>query len=96
MAASRRVRQGEVRPASASHVLWHACRRNSPAVTAKLAFTKTGVYEVQVAFGTVAVQRTSFSGVAAAVEAVERLLTQLEARGYHRQRPDKRTTRRSC
>ena len=78
--------------ASTSQVLWHACRRDSPAVTAMLTSTATGAYEVQVAFGTVAVRRVMFSSAAAAVEAVERLLTQLEARGYQRQRRDKRTT----
>ena len=57
-----------------------------------LTSTPTGAYEVQVAFGTVAERRVMFSSAAAAVEAVERLLTQLEARGYQRQRPDKRTT----
>ncbi len=79
---------------STSHVLWHACRRDSPPVTAMLASTPTGTYEVQIAFGTVALQRIPFSSAAAAVERAERLLTELEARGYQRQRRDKRMTQR--
>lgn len=81
--------------ASKSQVLWHAWRWDSPTVTAMLTSTPTGTYEVQVAFGTVAVQRVPFSSAADAVERAERLLTELEARGYQRQRRDKRTTRRS-
>jgi hypothetical protein len=79
--------------ASTSQVLWHACRRDSPAVTAILTSTPPGEYEVQVGFGTVAVQRVPYSSAVAAVEFAERLLTQLEARGYQRQRRDKRTMR---
>jgi hypothetical protein len=60
-----------------------------------LAFTPTGTYEVQVAFGTVALQRVPFSRAAAAVERAERLLAELEARGYQRLRRDKRATGRS-
>jgi hypothetical protein len=77
-------------------ILWHACRRESPAVTAMLMYTPTGNYEVQVAFGTVALQRVSFFSAVVAVERAEHLLTELEARGYQRQRRDKRPTRRSC
>jgi hypothetical protein len=77
---------------STSQVLWNACRRDSPPVTAMLASTPTGTYEVQIAFGTVALQRVPFSSAAAAVERADRLLTELEARGYQRQRRD---TRRS-
>jgi hypothetical protein len=76
-------------------VLWHACRPDSPAITAQLVSTPTGGYEVQVAFGTVAVQRVRCSSAKAAVDVVEHLLTQLEARGYQRQRLDKRTPGRS-
>ncbi len=77
--------------AQTSQVLWHACRQGSPAVTLMLTLTQTGEYEVHVSFGTVARQRVPFSSAAAAVERAERLLTELEARGYRRQRPDKRT-----
>ncbi len=78
---------------STCQVLWHACRPDSLAVTAMLTSTPTGQYEVLVTFGTVAQQRVSFSTPVAAVERAERLLTQLEMRGYQRQRRDKRTTR---
>src|SRR5687767_14917553 len=88
--------QGEATTASTSQVLWHAYRRDSPAVTAKVTSTPAGAYEVQIAFGTVAVQCLPFSSAAAAVEAVERILTQLEARGYQRRRRDKRTNGASC
>jgi hypothetical protein len=91
MAAPAWIAQGEARTRSSSQVLWHACRPDSPAVTAILTSTPTGECEVQVAFGTVAMQRVPFSSAAAAVEAAERLLTHLEARGYQRQRRDKRT-----
>ena len=79
--------------ASTSQVLWHACRRDSPRLTAILTSTPPGAYEVQIAFGTVAAQRVPYSSAATAVEFAERLLTQLEARGYQRQRRDKRITR---
>lgn len=68
--------------ASMSQVLWHACRQDSPTLTVMLTSTPTGTYEVQVTFGTVAVQRVPFSTAADAVERAERLLTELEARGY--------------
>ena len=77
--------------APTSQVLWHACRQGSPTVTLRLTSTRTGQYEVLVAFGTAARQRVPFSSAAAAVERAERLLTELEVRGYRRQRPDKRT-----
>ena len=92
MPASAHVPQVEPRTASTSDVLWHAGRRDSPTVTAILTSTPTGAYEVHVAFGTVAVQRVPYSSDVAAVEFAERLLTQLEVRGYRRQRRDKRTT----
>jgi hypothetical protein len=86
----------EVSTASMSQVLWHVRRRNSPAVTAILTSTPGGRYEVAVAFGTVALQRVPFSNALTAVERIELLLTELEARGYQRRRPDNRTTPPSC
>jgi hypothetical protein len=61
-----------------------------------LTFRPSSKYEVLVAFGTVALQRVPFSSAAAAVGRAERLLTELEARGYRRQRRDNRTTRPGC
>ena len=82
--------------ASTSQILWHACRRDSPPVTTVLTSTPPGKYELHVAFGTVALQRVPFSSAKAAVDRAERLLAELEARGYQRQRPDKRSTQRHC
>jgi hypothetical protein len=56
-----------------------------------LTSTPTSRYGLQITFGTVAVQRLSFSSAGAVVERAERLLTQLEALGYQRHRPDRRT-----
>jgi hypothetical protein len=87
MRAPRRIPQGEATTLSSSRVLWHASRLDLPAVTATLTSTPTGECEVQVAFGTVALQRVPFSSAAAAVEAAERFLTRLEAHGYQRTAP---------
>ena len=76
--------------ASASQVLWHACRLDSPAVTVMLTSAPSGQYALEVAFGAVALQRVPFPTDLAAVERAERLLTELEARGYQRQRRDRR------
>jgi len=86
MAAPLQNPQVGATTATMSQVLWHARRRDSLTVTAKLTFTPAGAYEVHVAFGTVAVRRVPFSSAAAAVEHAEHLLTELEARGYQRQR----------
>jgi hypothetical protein len=86
MTAPLQIARVNATTASTSHVLWHARRRDFLTVTAKLTSTPTGAYEVHVAFGTVAVQRVPFSSAAAAVEHAEHLLTELEARGYQRQR----------
>jgi hypothetical protein len=96
--ATQPPRQHVVSPVigSTSQVLWYAWRRDSPPVTAILTFTPRGRYEVQVAFGTVALQRVQFRSAAAAVERAERLLTELETRGYRRQRRDKRATRQGA
>jgi hypothetical protein len=80
----------KARTAWASQVLWHACRTDSPAVTVILASAPSGQYALEVAFGAVALQRIPFSTDLAAVERAERLLTELEARGYQRQRQDRR------
>src|SRR5688572_27991481 len=90
------IPQGKITTDSTSHILWHVCRRNSPAVTAILASTPSGQYEIEFAFGTVARQRVRFSSALAAIERAEDLLTELEARGYRRRRPGNRTTRPSC
>jgi hypothetical protein len=92
MPARQQIPHVKARTTSTCQVLWHVCRRDSPAITAMLAFTPTGTYEVQVAFGMVALQRVPFSRAAAAVERAERLLAELEARGYQRLRRDKRAT----
>ncbi len=93
MPACPRMPQVKAATASASQVLWHMCRPHSPPVTALLTITPTGQYELQVEFGTVALRRVSFLTDVAAVERAERLLAQLEAIGFQRQRRDKRTGR---
>ena len=75
---------------SMSQVLWHVCRGDSLAVTAMLTCEPTGHCEVQVAFGTVALQCVRFSSAEAAVEGAAGLLAELEMRGYQRRRRDKR------
>jgi hypothetical protein len=74
---------------STSRVLWHAYRPHSPAVTARLTSTPTGQYELQVTLGTAALRRVPFCSDVAAIERAERLLAQLETRGYQRTRWDK-------
>jgi hypothetical protein len=96
MPAPRQIPQAGATTGSTSQILWHACRLDSPAVTATLTSTPTSQYELEVAFGTVAVQRVPFSSAAAAVERAEHLLMQLETLGYQRERRDKRTACRSC
>jgi hypothetical protein len=80
-------------PARASDVLWHLCRRDSPPISAVLTGTASGECELRVAFGTVAMQRSTFASPVAAAEHAERLRTRLEAWGYRRQRSDNRPGR---
>jgi len=96
MPAPPQIPQAKTITASTSQVLWHACRPDSPAVTVILTSTPKGDYGIQIAFDTVALPPVPFSSAGAAVDHAERLLEELEARGYRRQRRDKRTTPPGC